>query len=81
MRSPIFARGTAAALLASCAITPIVAHAQDAAEESVDEDGDVSAIDAFSTIVVTGTKTQNAENVQDVPLAVTAFNAQSLEAL
>ena len=25
-------------------------------------------------IVVTGTKTQNAEDVQDVPLAVTAFN-------
>ncbi len=81
MRSPIFARGTAAALLAGCAINPIAANAQDAAEESAADDSDVSAIDAFSTIVVTGTKTQNAENVQDVPLAVTAFNAQSLEAL
>ena len=30
---------------------------------------------------MTGTKTQNPEDVQDVPLAVTAFNAESLEAL
>lgn len=38
-------------------------------------------IDALNTIVVTGTKTQNPEDVQDVPLAVTAFNSESLDAL
>lgn len=61
--------------------------AQPALAQDVDADADVAAdedsgaLDAFDTIVVTGTKTQNAEDVQDVPLAVTAFNAESLEAL
>lgn len=40
-----------------------------------------SAIGAYDAIIVTGTKTRNAENVQDVPLAVTAFGAENLEAL
>ncbi|MEE4153709.1 MAG: TonB-dependent receptor, partial [Erythrobacter sp.] len=39
-----------------------------------------SSLDAIGNIVVTGTKTQNVENVQDVALAVTAFNADTLEA-
>ncbi len=46
--------------------------AQDAQSE-VESDSDV--------IVVTATKKANAENVQDVPLAVTAFNERSLEML
>ncbi|NVE95188.1 TonB-dependent receptor [Altererythrobacter lutimaris] len=81
MTFPQFARGSAAALLASCALAPFTAYAQDTAEEATADQEDGSALDAFNTIVVTGTKTQNAENVQDVPLAVTAFNAESLEAL
>ncbi len=82
MNFPRFARGSAAALLASCAIAPFAAQAQDADGETVAEDEDEGgAINAFNTIVVTGTKTQNAENVQDVAVAVTAFNAASLEAL
>ena len=64
-----------ALLLSSVALAPLPAFAQDA------EDDDTGAIGAFNTIVVTGTKTQNAENVQDVPLAVTAFNSESLDAL
>ncbi len=39
-----------------------------------------SSLDSIGNIVVTGTKTQNVENVQDVALAVTAFNADTLEA-
>lgn len=81
MTTRMFARGSAAALLTSCAIAPFAAQAQDATENTVAQEEDDSAIGAFNTIVVTGTKTQNAENVQDVPVAVTAFNAASLEAL
>ncbi|GLQ20579.1 TonB-dependent receptor [Algimonas porphyrae] len=41
-----------------------------------------SAIDALTDeIVVTATKKTDAENVQDVPIAVTAFNGGTLEAL
>ena len=68
-------RRSFALLLSSVALAPLPAFAQDA------EDDDTGAIGAFNTIVVTGTKTQNAENVQDVPLAVTAFNSESLDAL
>ncbi len=50
------------------------------AEETESQQGG-GTIDAFDTIVVSGTKTRNAENVQDVPVAVTAFNSESLEAL
>lgn len=72
-----------ALLGAGAALTPQAALAQDTATEAQDETAqeDTGAIGAFNTIVVTGTKTQNAENVQDVPLAVTAFNSESLEAL
>ncbi|QIG55392.1 TonB-dependent receptor [Altererythrobacter sp. BO-6] len=61
------------------ALAPQAALAQDSQDTAAQEND--GALDAFNTIVVTGTKTQNAENVQDVPLAVTAFNAASLEAL
>lgn len=78
-RSHVFAT----ALLSSVAIVPFAAQAQ----STVDTDEDAapqeraSTLDTISTIVVTGTKTQNPEDVQDVPLAVTAFNADTLEAL
>jgi len=39
-----------------------------------------SSLENIGNIVVTGTKTQNVENVQDVPLAVSAFNVDTLEA-
>ncbi|MGJ8560570.1 MAG: TonB-dependent receptor [Litorimonas sp.] len=46
------------------------------------QDQRVSAIDLITDeVVVTATKKTNAENVQDVPIAVTAFNGDTLEAL
>lgn len=72
---------TLALLGAGMAMIPATAFAQDALEEEEQQTGRTSIADATNVIVVTGTKTQNAENVQDVPLAVTAFNAESLDAL
>ena len=41
-----------------------------------------SAIDkVLGTVTVTATKKANVENVQDVPVAVTAFNSDTLDAL
>lgn len=79
-----FAQRTLALLTTTCAIaaiaTPGIALAQDTADTNEAEEQRESALDAVNTIVVTGTKTQNAENVQDVPLAVTAFNSDTLDA-
>jgi len=72
---------TLALLGAGMAMIPATTFAQDAVEEEEQQTGRTSIADATNVIVVTGTKTQNAENVQDVPLAVTAFNAESLDAL
>ena len=73
------------ATLGAGMMLPATAMAQDVNDDADDQDEvgqeDTGAIGSLGTIVVTGTKTQNAEDVQDVPLAVTAFNAQSLEAL
>lgn len=79
---PLFtAQRGVALLLASCALaTPLAAHAQGTVT-SEDEEQRTSALDNVGNIIVTGTKTQDPENVQDVPLAITAFNADSLEAL
>ncbi len=71
-----------ALLLCSCAAPPFAAYAQDAApaaNEGVQEERG-STLDSIGTIIVTGTKTQNPEDVQDIPLAVTAFNAETLDA-
>jgi len=87
-------RRSIALLLCSCALTPFAAQAQDtdpefeAAETAAqaDEEADEEAprrqgtLEGLNAIVVTGTKTQNVENVQEVPLAVTAFNENTLEA-
>jgi iron complex outermembrane receptor protein len=65
-------------MLGTAALTPVAAAAQDA-DAPVQEEP-TSTLDAINEILVTGTKTRDAENVQDVPLAVTAFNAGTLEA-
>lgn len=76
-----FASLRAIALLgAGMMLAPQVAYAQDADQEEETTQRD-NALDAFGIIVVTGTKTKDAENVQDVAAAVTAFNSESLEAL
>lgn len=70
--------GKLALLLSAATLTPFAAHAQDA--DTPPEETSTSALDSINEILVTGTKTKDAENVQDVPLAVTAFNADTLEA-
>ncbi len=68
MKLGLIARTSAIALAASMA-APTIAHAQ-------------SAVDTLrDSILVTGTKKKDAENVQDVPLAVTAYGADQLDAL
>ncbi|WDA42525.1 TonB-dependent receptor [Erythrobacter sp. BLCC-B19] len=71
--------GKLALLVSTAALMPVAAFAQDA-EEPAQEEESTSALDSINEILVTGTKTKDAENVQDVPLAVTAFNAGTLEA-
>ena len=78
MKSKFVSLQTLALMGAGMAMLPSAAIAQEAEEE---QPARTSIAEATNVIVVTGTKTQNAENVQDVPLAVTAFNAASLEAL
>ena len=53
------------------------AYAQDAAPQSTSAQADESADDSSSVIIVTATL--RSENLQEVPIAVTAFNAKSLE--
>lgn len=77
MRSPL-RLGKLALLISAAALTPYAAAAQDA-EVSAQEEA-ANTLDTINEILVTGTKTKDAENVQDVPLAVTAFNAGTLEA-
>ena len=77
--------GKFALLLGTAALAPFAAHAQIAEDEAgtaqAETEGQrTSALDTISEILVTGTKTRDPENVQDVPLAVTAFNADTLEA-
>ena len=50
------------------------------AQEGTQDDG--NAIDrVLGTVTVTATKKTDVENVQDVPVSVTAFNADTLDAL
>ncbi len=77
LRSPL-RLGKLALLLGTAALTPFAAAAQDSEEPASEER--TSTLDAINEILVTGTKTRDAENVQDIPLAVTAFNAGTLEA-
>ncbi|OYZ44225.1 MAG: hypothetical protein B7Y31_02785, partial [Novosphingobium sp. 16-62-11] len=54
------------------------AHAQEADQA----DQQMSSIDMLNAdIIVTATKKKNVENVQAVPMAITAFNADTLQAL
>lgn len=70
--------GKLALLLSAATVTPFTAQAQDA--EAPAQEESASTLDSINEILVTGTKTKDPENVQDIPLAVTAFNAGTLEA-
>ena len=71
MKKGIWAGASIAALMIAAA--PQTASAQDESRSAVDALRDV--------ILVTGTKKADAENVQDVPLAVTAYGDEQLDAL
>jgi len=58
------------------ATSAAIAQEQDAAPE---RENAIARI--LGTVTVTATKKANVENVQDVPLAVTAFNSDTLDAL
>lgn len=82
-------RRSLALLLSSCALTPFAAQAQDTDATTADQSAGQEeqpgerrqgTLEGLNAIVVTATKTQNAEDVQDVPLAVTAFGEDTLEA-
>ncbi|AUX68679.1 TonB-dependent receptor [Porphyrobacter sp. HT-58-2] len=70
--------GKLALLVSAATLAPFAAQAQDT--EQPQDDVRASALDDINEILVTGTKKKDAENVQDIPLAVTAFNAGTLEA-
>jgi len=78
MNTPAYRRRTLALALATTAFIPVAAHAQSTDQETAPER--TSVLDTIGDIIVTGTKTKNPENVQDVPLAVTAFGEATLEA-
>ncbi|MEA1618948.1 TonB-dependent receptor [Erythrobacter sp. T5W1-R] len=78
MNTPAKMRRILALALCSTAFIPAGAYAQAVEEEAPQERA--STLDTINDIIVTGTKTKNPENVQDVPLAVTAFGEASLEA-
>lgn len=77
LRSPL-RLGKLTLLASAAALTPFAASAQDAEEPATEER--TSTLDSINEILVTGTKTRDPENVQNVPIAVTAFNAGTLEA-
>ncbi len=71
LKKTLYATASAALLLGSAA------HAQEA-----DTPERESAVDrVLGTVTVTATKKKDVENVQDVPVAVTAFNSDTLDAL
>ncbi len=73
-----FRIGRAGLLLGVAALMPFKALSQEVVPS--EQASSASTLDSINEILVTGTKTKDAENVQDVPLAVTAFNAGTLEA-
>ena len=68
-------------LACATAIAPFLCTAA-FAQDNQENDDETSATDRLvGTIVVTGTKKADAEDVQDVPIAVTAFGNEQLDAL
>ena len=76
LKHSLFATASAVLLIAASA------QAQDAQTAPETEADRQSAIDrVLGTVTVTATKKKDVENVQDVPVAVTAFNSDTLDAL
>jgi len=70
-----FTLGTSAAVMAFA----MPAMAQDAAEDEGSREGAVARV--LGPVTVTATKKADVEDVQEVPIAVTAFSADTLDAL
>ncbi len=66
-------------LLAGASAIAICAGGAAAQDEAGERRGSVQSV--LETITITATKRQDAEDVQDVPLSVTAYNANTLDAL
>lgn len=84
MKTPKPMRRALALLSSTCAFAILAAPgavlAQDTSAGDETEGQRESTLDSVNRIIVTGTKTQNPEDVQDVALAVTAFSEETLEA-
>lgn len=74
--SKVLMSSASAALIA---FMPAYAQEADTAEASPERETAIERV--LGTVTVTATKKADVENVQDVPVAVTAFNAATLEAL
>ena len=68
-------------LLRGCACASVLAIALPAAAQDVGDNEKNAVSRVLQTVTVTATKKADAENIQDVPLSVTAFNSHSIEAL
>ncbi|HRX75525.1 MAG TPA: TonB-dependent receptor [Hyphomonas sp.] len=66
-------------LLATASAVFFLTSAAYAQEETTERENTIDKV--LGTVTVTATKKANVENVQDVPVAVTAFNSQTLDAL
>lgn len=68
-------------LLAGVASAAIFAQLPALAQDASDSDRESAVDRVLQKVTVSATKKQNVENVQDVPVSVTAFNADTLDAL
>jgi iron complex outermembrane receptor protein len=68
---------SASAALIAC--MPAIAQEGETPEATAERDSAIERV--LGTVTVTATKKANVENVQDVPVAMTAFNSDTLEAL
>jgi len=66
-------------LLATASAVFFLTSAAYAQEDTTERENAIDKV--LGTVTVTATKKANVENVQDVPVAVTAFNADTLDAL
>jgi len=76
------ARSASVAVLAGAMMpAAVMAQSDDTQGSSTEAQEDTGTDFLGTTIVVTGTKKAGGENVQDAPLAITAFGAEQLQAL
>jgi iron complex outermembrane recepter protein len=67
--------------LCGCACVSVLAVASPAVAQDAGANDKNAVSRILQTVTVTATKKTDAENIQDVPLSVTAFNSESIDAL